>query len=802
MTELFGFSGIRLQTAFLLFAAVICVMLPSGAWGANCYLTDYNVIPYAGDAGLVPLKVIAFGTSLTWGDGLKEESTYRYLVASYVGKQTKRTVAMWTFAHSAAYLTDASDAGTLALSAAPSKGDLNGTIPAVESVSGQTDDGQADCALKRKASLQNADLILLDGCINEVNAVLIVAPWTKPEDIEANTKNYCQKMQPVLSKLVASFPKATIMVVNYYPIVSRNSSILGHNPTRRLATLAVKVLKSQKKQESKDYKVHPLTPLDEKNIMADNSERFYQTSKQVIKDAVDAINAANPPLPGEPLRAVSVTLPEPSASTVVQGARTVNPLWAYGAPETHLWLLPFPLFLGFGINRDDKFAPRWWECLFHYPFFSVDRFVNEVNAGFHPTKLGAATYATSIETAIPPNAWKVWGTPGNPCPPAPPGSVIQPAYSYLTPEQRSLFESFYKPSSCNPTDVWENLSASQRLEFAGGTQALYSIGDGLITSALKGLDPDAVDNMSPDATSIVGSVPFADSQNQFHIDVTWTGAAVNSFKRLRGWTEHISLLHPGMFGYQQNQDDIYSDGIVVLFKMNDHSTGQFHIDMRFLDHFAVDNGNIAANYVTYSRWYKTIPGYSPPSELLAQVGQSAISIPRARVRESTATPSPNLQQSITKFLTAWYVDQDTNSLNSFVAQDNMVDFPRPDAAKDSPVPATWSRIFERAFVPTPKETHATALGQVIGFDPPSLAPGSKPLTYLNAGSNGLPVDPFAIINLTSLPPGSFLPLPSVSPKNSFLAHLVSVYGNGQEASLCGELRSPIGFERMRMVRGN
>ena len=573
MTELFGLSGIRLRTAFLLFAAVICAMLPSGAWGANCYLTDYKVIPYAGDASLVPLKVIAFGTSLTWGDGLKEESTYRYLVASYVGQQTKRTVAMWTFAHSAAYLTDASDAGTLALSAAPSKGDLNGTIPAVEPASGQADEGQADCALKRKDSLQNADLILLDGCINEVNAVLIVAPWTKPEDIEANTEKYCQNMQPVLGKLLTSFPKTTIVVVNYYPIVSKNSTIFGSAGTHHVAGVAAKSLKPKMAASIQTYKAKNVAQDAEKNIMVENSELFYQTSKQAIIDAINAVNPA-----GVQQRAVSATLPEIS----VDGHQTVDPDWAYGAPKTHLWLLPFPLFLGLGINRDDKFVPRWWECLFHYPFFSVDRFVNEVNAGFHPTKLGAATYAKSIEDAIPPNAWKAWGAPGNPCPPVPPGSVIQPAYSDLTPEQQTLFESFYKPAGCNPTDVWGNLSASQRLEFAGGTQALYSLGGGLISSALKGLDPDTVDNMSPDATSIVGSVPFADSQYQFHIDVTWTGTAADSFKNLRGWTEHISLLHPGMFGYQQNKDDIYSDGMVVLFKTNDHSTGQFHIDSAFL----------------------------------------------------------------------------------------------------------------------------------------------------------------------------------------------------------------------------
>jgi hypothetical protein len=798
MTEPLGLSGIRLRKGFFLLLALICAVLPSSAWGANCYLTDYKVIPYAGDAGLVPLKVIAFGTSLTWGDGLKEESTYRYLVASYVGQQTKRTVAVWTFAHSAAYLTDASDAGTLALSAAPSKGDLNGSIPAVEPVTGQADDGQADCALNRKDSLRSADLILLDGCINEVNAVLIVAPWTK--DVEGKTQKYCQNMQPVLGKLVTSFPKATIMVVNYYPIVSQNSSILGRNPTHRLETFAAKVNRSQKTQESKDYEVHPLTPLAEKNVMADNSELFYQTSKRVISDAIDAINSANPPIPGEPLRAVSVTLPEPSVSTVVQGARTVDLDWAYGAPKTHLWLLPFPLFLGLGINRDDKFVPRWWECLFHYPFFSIDRFVNEVNAGFHPTTLGAATYAKSIEDAIPPNAWKAWETRGNPCPPVPPGSGIQPAYSDLTPEQQNLFESFYKPSGCNPTDVWGNLSVSQRLEFAGGTQALYSLGDGLVTSTLNGLDPDSVDNMSPDATSIVGSVPFTDSQYQFHIDVTWTGTAPDSFKGLSGWSEHISWLHPGMYGYQQNKDDIYSDGIVVLFKTNDPTnTGQFHIDMRFFDHFAVDNGNIAANYETYSRWYGKINGYTPSPEAHALVSQAAISIPR--VRKSTAAPSPNLRQSITGFLTAWYIDQDTNALNSFVAQDNMDTYYNSRPVEPSPAPMPWNQIFERAFVKPQSTSHANALGQVIGYDPPSLAPGSKPLTCLNTGRDGRTVDPFAIIDISSLPPGSLLPVPSASTDSSFRAHLVSAYGgsHGNLAVVVYMVKPNTGFVREAAV---
>ena len=302
--------------------------------------------------------MLAFGTSLTWGDGLKQECTYRYLVAGEISERTHRSVELWTFAHSAAYLTDAADAGALALSARPSKGDLNGSIASVSSAGTTSNDGQAECALSSIGSLQDADLIVLDGCVNEVNAVLIVAPWTPSSKIVDDTRVFCGRMKEVLDKLEAQFPKAIIVVVNYYPIVSDKSNVFGHTGTHRLAGFATKQYRSQRAGQIQAYKKQKLSQVEEKNIMADNSEVFYQTSKQVLSDAINAANPIAAP------RVFAATLPEPS--TDPDGHSTVDPNWAYGAPKTHLWLLPLPLFFGLALNPDEKFAERWWLCLSSY----------------------------------------------------------------------------------------------------------------------------------------------------------------------------------------------------------------------------------------------------------------------------------------------------------------------------------------------------------------------------------------------------------------------------------------------------
>jgi hypothetical protein len=82
----------------------------------------------------------------------------------------------------------------------------------------------------------------------------------------------------------------------------------------------------------------PRTRQEERNMMVANSEGFYQQSKSALKRAVNNVNDENEP------RVFFATLPEVSNGI---GLPTVDPLFAYGAPQKHEWMIPVR-FYSFG----------------------------------------------------------------------------------------------------------------------------------------------------------------------------------------------------------------------------------------------------------------------------------------------------------------------------------------------------------------------------------------------------------------------------------------------------------------------
>jgi hypothetical protein len=83
---------------------------------------------------------------------------------------------------------------------------------------------------------------------------------------------------------------------------------------------------------------------------------------------------------------------------------TVDPNWAYRAPDTHQWRIPIPylawLSSSFVAHPDEEFTYRNRACLAFYKT-PLDRFLCQTNTGFHPNVKGAEAYASSIESAIP-----------------------------------------------------------------------------------------------------------------------------------------------------------------------------------------------------------------------------------------------------------------------------------------------------------------------------------------------------------------------------------------------------------------
>lgn len=375
--------------SFLIF--VVLISTAGYAFSETCYLTNFSSFPSPSSNSAGPLNVVALGSSVMWGDGLHTEHTFRYQVAEWLATTTDKPVRLWTFAHSAAFLKVISGTGTL--SPDPRVGALNGNWP--EGVYPAVTE-QVNCAAGRH-SLGDANLVLVDGCINEVNAETIVDPRTDTDDLIERTRTYCLgTMQQTLEAMKTSFSKATIVVVAYFPVVSAKSTVSGSSGTRRLAGYVKK--KSQHKMvlPTGPLKSRNLGKSDEANVMVVNSEVFYLESKKAIQLAIDNVNGSTPP------HIYFAKLPE----IQLNGVYTIDPEFAYGAPRTQEWLFPFQL-LWFRINPDEEFGARRVSCKRAYPP-GFDRLVCDSNAAFHPNPKRSSSYANSIEQIFPQTVLTEW----------------------------------------------------------------------------------------------------------------------------------------------------------------------------------------------------------------------------------------------------------------------------------------------------------------------------------------------------------------------------------------------------------
>jgi hypothetical protein len=194
-------------------------------------------------------------------------------------------------------------------------------------------------------------------------------------------------------------------------------------------------------------------------------------------------------------------------------------------------------------------------------------------------------------------------------PTPPPATLVHDiAYPTLDARQQGLFLTYPSVTASNAAAYWMNpLNLSQRVEFAGGLQALE----------LK-VETAGKLNAVTAVTSIHGSEPSAASADQFHNEVIWDKDAASRIRSLPNWSEHVALLHPGQYGYQENRDGNPFLGLVVLFDENPANpmqpAGQFHIGFRSLfGHYEAENGDIGNpdNYKLYTTWYGSIGSFVP-----------------------------------------------------------------------------------------------------------------------------------------------------------------------------------------------
>jgi hypothetical protein len=180
-------------------------------------------------------------------------------------------------------------------------------------------------------------------------------------------------------------------------------------------------------------------------------------------------------------------------------------------------------------------------------------------------------------------------------------------YTVLDTRQAALFAAYPGVQAAGAATFWANsLNQSERVEYAGGTRVVIKIENDHKWQAIGSV------------CAIHGEDPTLSSADQFNTEVVWDQDAAAHFSKLKHWSEHFAILHPGQHGYQENRNGNPFLGMVVLFDDNPkdpaHVGGQFHIGFRsFFGHYEAVNGDIGdkSNYQLYKCWYGPIPGFEP-----------------------------------------------------------------------------------------------------------------------------------------------------------------------------------------------
>ena len=162
-----------------------------------------------------PFNLVVLGDSIMWGQGLKDEHKPWSAIKGWLQQNEGRDVREHIEAHSGAVIGSPDDAPSN--SRIPIDGEVSLAVPSVNE--------ELNHAVQSYADPAQVDLVMVDGCINDVNVLNLLNVGNSPDEIGPLVSSKCgPPMQALLSKVARSFPSAHIIVTGYYPMVSEKTS--------------------------------------------------------------------------------------------------------------------------------------------------------------------------------------------------------------------------------------------------------------------------------------------------------------------------------------------------------------------------------------------------------------------------------------------------------------------------------------------------------------------------------------------------------------------------------------------------
>lgn len=251
------------------------------------------------------LQMLVLGDSVLWGQGLKDQQKSWFRVKCWLQETTGRTVDVEVKAHSGALVEGAPSEPPKFMSP---YNEVNMPYPSINE--------EIDQALRFYGDGGKVDLVLVDGCINDVDVRNLLNASISTETIRARTQESCgAAMTRLLQRVTTVFPSAHVILPSYYRIVSAQTE------DNVFIRLIVKKLAGQPVNRRR------LSNKEMRERLMVNSEVFYENSTNSLRAAIKQVN--------EELQARG------SKQKVLFADIQFWPEHAFSAPDTLLWTFVF-----------------------------------------------------------------------------------------------------------------------------------------------------------------------------------------------------------------------------------------------------------------------------------------------------------------------------------------------------------------------------------------------------------------------------------------------------------------------------
>lgn len=244
------------------FAVSLVLFAFAGSAQADC---PSGSKPPAGN----PLEMLVLGDSIMWGQGLKPEEKFSWRIKCWLQEKTNRDVRQTVFAHSGALLTGAAETPRFK----SNDGEVNLSYPTINEELNRAREFYGPANSK-------VNLILLNGCINDVDVSNLLNVTTDPNWLRERIHTSCKLgMHDLLKRVTESFPNAQVIVPSYYRIVSDSTA---DNVFIRLLA---------KNLNNEEPEARRMTDKEMRARLINLSELWYKVSTADLREAVETINS-------------------------------------------------------------------------------------------------------------------------------------------------------------------------------------------------------------------------------------------------------------------------------------------------------------------------------------------------------------------------------------------------------------------------------------------------------------------------------------------------------------------------------